>query len=150
MRERRSSCPNAGDARGANFRGPQPSPPPDPHPLDVADDGPRTFVVIRDDRSPRVDQHRMSLGAASARMFAALRGREEVAWFSTARARSSVSQCAAPVVGKCRGNDDHSRLAQRPVELGEAQVVADRQADPAARRVDRDRRAPGSIVRASS
>ena len=52
------------------------------------------------------------------------------AWFSIARARSSVSQWSRVVASvKAAGTRDHARAAhgEDPVELGEAQVVADRQ-----------------------
>ena len=52
------------------------------------------------------------------------------AWFSIARARISISQCAWPVTFvKCRRERDDAGAPHRedPVQLGEAQVVADGQ-----------------------
>ena len=41
------------------------------------------------------------------------------------------------------GHEDQRKLAQRTIELGKPQVVADRQADAAARRVEGDRGGSG-------
>ena len=75
------------------------------------------------------------------------------------RARSTGSRSRAPAAAlpmrlarSCRegrrDDDQRAGLPQRPVELGKAQVVADRQPDAPARRASNgDRRAAGAIVR---
>src|SRR6187549_2002882 len=47
--------------------------------IDVADDDSRAQLVLRHDGPPGVDQQRMPVGAPSAKMLSALRGREDVA-----------------------------------------------------------------------
>ena len=67
-------------------------------------------------------------------------------WFSIARARSSGSQWWGPVKAvKAAGTNSTSRPGERQpaVQFGKAQVVADRQAQPAQRRPDDDRLVPG-------
>ena len=61
-------------------------------------------------------------------------GRSTNAWFSMARARSSdVPVILAGLAGEGRGHRDdaRARATSSPVQLGEAQVVADGQAQPA-------------------
>ena len=102
--------------------------------------------AARQHLAPRIDDHRVAVGAAAVLVRAALRGRDRRRhWFSTARARSSSSQCARPVVhGEGRGHEHAGRTSpQRAVQLGKAQVVADRQAERGRTAVDRDRRAAG-------
>ncbi len=67
--------------------------------------------------------------------------------FSIARARSSVSQCARPVGAvNADGRQNHSApwSSRRRNSSGKAQVVADREAEAAGRRVHADGRLPGA------
>src|SRR4051794_25805283 len=47
--------------------------------LDVADQYAFAFLELRDDVAPRIDQHAVTVGAATVRMTAALRGGKHVA-----------------------------------------------------------------------
>ena len=102
--------------------------------------------------APGVDDHRAPVGVGSA---AAPRrpgsAATTKAWFSIARARSSTSQWSRPVSRvKAAGtvSSRAPRSGEDPVQLGEAQVVADAEPDLDARRRRRRRRSPRRAARA--
>ena len=107
---------------------------------------------LREHHAPRVDDHR-----APARVLAA-RGARPIwlaaitnAWFSIARARTSVSQWSRVVAQRERGRHrDDARAAHRedPVQLGEAQVVADARGRARRRRRCARARSPRPAARA--
>ena len=98
---------------------------------------PGPLVPLGDDRSPRIDQHRVAVGAPPARMLAALRGREHVALvLDGARAQQQMPVRRAGRRGECRRHQDQRERPHAAIELGKAQVVAHRQPDAAARQVD--------------
>src|SRR5436190_23505859 len=79
----------------------------------------------------------MTESAPSAGMHAALCGSEDIALILD----RAAAQQEMPVSGprrrrERRGDDDQRKLAHLPIELGEAQIVANRQADATARQLD--------------
>ena len=88
--------------------------------------------------APGIDHQRMAEGLAAVLVLAALRGREhEAAVLDRARAHQHVPVRLAglPGEGGRDGEEDRAGFGQRAIERGEAQVVADRQPEPAPRQV---------------
>lgn len=77
------------------------------------------------------------------------RSDDERAGLDRACAQQDVPVRGTGRLGEGSGNGEHRRagIAQRPVEIGEAEVVADRRTQPAGRRIDDDRRFAADISR---
>ncbi|CAM2144754.1 hypothetical protein PT2222_160149 [Paraburkholderia tropica] len=108
--------------------------------VEVADHHAGVFVEHVDDFAPRVDQHAVAPGAAAVLVRAALRRGEHVALvLGRAGAQQDLPVRAARGVRE-RRRHDHQRAAVRAahaaVQLGKAQIVADRQAHAAERRIE--------------
>src|SRR5207253_1636251 len=90
-----------------------------------------------DHATPRIDQHRIAMRAAAVAMGAALcRGEDVALVLDRPRAQQHFPVRLACHGGEGRGYDDQRTIAERAVELGKPQVVAHRQADAAAGRIE--------------
>ncbi len=92
---------------------------------------------------------RMAEGFAAVLVLAALRGREHEAPVLDRAGAISTCQCASPVcLVKAEGMASMMApgFGQRAVERRKAQVVADRQAEPAPRQVGGHRDLAGAVV----
>ena len=106
-------------------------------------------AALGDDAAPRIDHQRMAEGLAAVLVLAALRGREHVAAVldgAGAHQHVPVRLAGLPGEGRRDGEERGAGLGQRPVERGKAQVVADRQAEPAPRQVVQHRELAGPVA----
>src|SRR4029453_4837422 len=107
--------------------------------IDIADDDSGALLALGDDSAPRVDQHRMPVRAAPARMRPTLRRGQYVALvFDGAGSQQQVPMRSAGGRRERRGHEDQCEIAETSVELGEADVVAYRQAYTTAGKLDCD------------
>ena len=106
--------------------------------IDLGHDDAGLGAALGEDAAPGVDDQRMAEGLAAVLVLAALRGREHEAAVLD-RAGAHRARANAPRRSAGEGRRDRQErgagLGQRAVERGEAQVVADGQAEPAPRQV---------------
>ena len=111
--------------------------------IDVTHHDARPLLPQRDDLTPWVDEHRMAPGPAAIGVQPALRSSEDVALvLDGARAQQQLPVRSTGRRRERGRHEDQRALAEPAVELGEAHVVADRQADPPARRRTRPAHRP--------
>ncbi len=107
--------------------------------IDVGDDNARATRQAIEYDAPGIDDHAVAMRLAAREVVAALRRRDDVSQiFDRARADQRLEMRAAGGGGEGRGHDDDVHVRHRAVQLGETQVVADRQPDAAERAVDDD------------
>ncbi len=102
--------------------------------VDLRQDDAGLVAALGDDAAPGIDHERVTVGLAAVLMLAALRGREdEGAVLDGAGAVEHVPMGFAGLLRERRGDGEKrgARLRQRAIERGEAQVVANREAEPA-------------------
>src|SRR5208282_5187222 len=100
--------------------------------IDLRENIARRLAAVRQDLAPGIDDERMAVGLASARVLAALGGSEDVgARLDGAGAHKGVPMRLPRRLGEGRRNREEAGagLRQRAVEIGEAQVVADGHAE---------------------
>ena len=110
-------------------------------------DDSRLLAAIGQDLAPRADDQRMAIGGPAGIVGAALGGRyHEAAGFDGAGAQQHMPVGAAGRNGEGgrHGQDRSARLGQRPVQIAEAQVVADGHADAAPRGLRQHRLVAGA------
>src|SRR5688572_2905766 len=105
--------------------------------IDACDDHAGAAREPVDYDAPRVDDHAVAVGLAAVHVIASLRRRQHVGQvFDRARANQRCPVSPAGGFGERRAHYDQVDVLHRAVKLGEPQVVADRQSDPAERGVD--------------
>lgn len=92
-----------------------------------------------EDFAPRSDNHGVSVGFASAGVFSALRGSDDMGEiFNGAGAEQKFPVRGAGFAGECGGRENHIGILHGAIEFGESEVVADGESEFAERGLRRD------------
>ena len=106
--------------------------------VDLGDHDLRVRTAFGEHLAPRIDNHTMSEGLALVFVTASLRGGEhERTRFDRARALQHMPVRLAGLLGESRGHGEEMRASahKRTVKRWEAQIIADRKAEPSPRQV---------------